>query len=277
MASNLALLWFTAYENVYDLMELRGYTPVIPKLQFAEFFKLYSEWTSSGHSEPRWFHFEHPSEPDTHVTIITASIGASAESFDPTNITRYIEYHKNDLKSKFKTTRDEAVKAGRPAPIATRKQLVINAIVVVDKVTAPALQELNQLGPRLDRRADMTTNSPPVLEVFNYSNLQINPIKFCMQPTEIELITDEARKEEIRLQLVRVSDDKTKTLEDLLPLARFGRPLALWYGAKVGDVFRFRREIGGLQPYMRIVMPEPPNLDDKKSKKKIEYEDELDF
>ena len=259
MISNTALLWLTSHENLYEMMALRGYTPKIgsERVDNQTFFEQYDSWVTARKPELEWLQFDCPDEPDTRVAFITSKI--SAEQLKPGSIIAYIEGEVLNLK---------VIAKANNLP-QTRKNLSLNFVIVISEISAPAASELRSLAPKPDVRAVLNENFSPSLEVFNFNDLQINPVKFCLQPSEIILIKDETQKEELRKHLVQSITDKEKLLEELLPIERFGRPIALWYGAKVGDVFYFRREIGGLRPYYRIVMPEPPSKDTTRKKKKV--------
>ena len=274
MASNIALQWFEAYLNAHELLKLRGYHPQAI-LTFPEFYALYSSWTQGG-APVKWFIFQHDEEPDMHLAFITSKIASDkSKGLDPKDVILYIESNKTALKAK-------AMKSGIPLDTLGRKQLTINCIIVTgalkNDVTNPAMQEFAQFAPKLLKRAELGEDFSPTLEVFTYEYLLINPTLFCLQPENIRLITDEAEKEDIRRDLLNGQENKDRTLEDLLPIARFGRPLSVWFGARVGDVFWFPRTAGGVTPYMRIVLPEPPTTENsKKAKKKVFADDESDF
>lgn len=267
MISNSALLWLTSHENLYEMIALRGYVPKegSEKVDNQTFLEKYETWINARGVEAEWLEFEYPddpNEPDTKVAFITSKI--SGEQFPPSNIITYIEHEISELKAIAK----------RENYPHNRKNLSLNFIIITNEITGPAASELRSLAPKPDKRLVLNENFSPSLEVLNFNDLQINPVKFCMQPAEIVLIKDELQKEELRKHLVQAIIEKEKTLEELLPMIRFGRPLTLWYGAKVGDVFYFRREIGGLRPYYRIVVPEPPTKDNSRKKKKVVTEED---
>jgi len=261
MLSNVEHQWYTAYGNVYDMMALRGYTPRagserVPSLQ--AFDVMYQAWNGPGNVKARWFYFDHPTEPSTHVSFILSKIGAQQHvAIDPkTTIIQYMIGYQDELRRKAGANH-------------TRRDVTLNCIIVIAEITGPARNLLEPFAPKMLTRQDLANDFTPTLEVFLYTELLINPLKYCMQP-ETRLITDEGEKEDLRRFLVRDAIDKKAGLEFLLPLIRFGRPLTVWYGAKIGDVFFFNRELGGSQGYYRIVVPEPPTKEKVGKKKKTE-------
>ncbi len=252
MESDHNIYWFNAYKCTHELLRLRGYKPEpgSGEVNIYKFVKLQESWI--GDTTNLWQIFKHPIDPDIHVAFIDEKV----ESKNSAEYVSHIQFIQNqrdmmrDLPTKDKT---------------------VNFIMVLHDKTTIADKQLLVFAPSLVKRKDQVVVRP-TLEMFEMMEMQLNPLKFALQP-KMYHITDEAIKEQLRLRLIRDIAKKETTLEELLPHLHFGNPIATWYGAKIGDVFRFDRSMGGFQGYYRIVMPKPPVSDSSKKKATAAHED----
>ncbi len=246
-------IWFNAYKHTYELLHLRGYLPSVGSHQvdIQHFSDMKKKWDKS--TNYPWYIFNHPEDPDIHAVFAN-------EKLNIASIPKYIAHIEAAQKQKNKSL---------DTPYRNR---VVNFIIIYnEEITNNAMTELAKYSLSLDIRQNIIANrNKPMIETFDVYNMQINPLKFVLQP-KIFHIKDEATKEQLRLRLIRDIAKKNSTLDELLPRLYFGNPIAAWYGAKIGDVFRFERSIGGFQGYYRIVVP--PLIGEYMG----EYEDEDDL
>lgn len=250
--------WFIAYQNVRDMLQTRGYVLIDGQNVPADDLQGFQEWyevTWQGENSLSWIEFQHDVEPDLRLALIPREISQGPNGVSPDDIIGEINSHDMEIK------RRGAVGEGR-------RDRTTDAIIIVDSVNNPSVPKLNIMAAPILSRRELLNYLSPILEVFTCAQMQINPTKFCLQPDVQRHIKLEAEIEALRQHLIRSSTNKDRPIDEILPILRLGRPIAIWYGARVGDVFQFEREIGGSASYLRIVLPETKVEKDAKLFKK---------
>lgn len=224
---------YEAYKNCYALLSLRGFSPskgneIVPEDRFEE--KMESMTTSKG-----WIKFERNRDSNYPSPKILLGIVQGDIAMTESNL---IEGYVLDEKRKNR--------AGRAHVI----------IMYMGKLQSQAKKSLSQFSvPNITRR-EMNNYANPIVELFQVLEMQLNPLKFKLQP-KMKLLTEQ-EKEHLLFSLLSPIKEKNKTLEELLPIITIEGPICKWYGAFINDVFFFHRTIEGEQSYYRIVRPSPP-------------------
>lgn len=229
---------YNAYSNAIDMLELRGFRReknqgrILP----GENFENIQKAIDNELNDPVKWHVyvrvegNHPSD-----RILFGMTDRGLAKAEADTITAFIE--------------KERTKVGGKLHIV---------FVYGGDLQSTAKTQLATYSPPKISRAEAANYTNPILELFHALRLQFNPLKFALQP-EMRVLSDE-EKESLRESLVAPIQDKTKPLDDLLPILTIEGPIATWYGAFIGDVFFFHRSLEGEQAYYRIVMPGPPKI-----------------
>ena len=254
----MALEWYNAYFHTFDMMtELQEYTHIVDqeeadKLSFHEFEQTYyARLQSSGEN------------------IAIENVAVEFEKDGPHGIPEFgaiIFVH--DIKKPVAS----AISSYGESKLS---QFGIVNLVIVSYVKELRSQDGKALfeksGPTKVQRANIDPNIKRFwTRFFPIETVQCNPLAHRLQPQH-RLITDEAEKERLRVELVKdlKGEERNKTLFDLLPRYVMTKTVSKWYGAYVGDVFEITRIFGGRQRYYRIVVPS--ELYDKEIKVKAKF------
>ena len=238
--------WYRAYKLMFKMMALRGYHPeshqrVTTKRAFADTIwplilnppteaDRFIVWLKEGESVRLYFGFYKMTLNKDVVTSITAFLENRKSEFNPAE-----EQEQN------------------PERMAINIEMVIVAVSLGGYEAKHTLKYLSQNTiPRNMRNPRIAKGS---IQVFLLDeNFQCDPMDHVLN-SEMRMITNEQEKERLRLRLVAQDLDKSKPLSQLIPVIYMDMPIAMWYGAQVGDVFYCMRSIGGENPYYRIVVP----------------------
>lgn len=250
MQANLSkLLWYEAYKNMFEMMDLRNY---VSQNNFIEDVDEFNEFRAGNNI----LKFTKENDPLTNYVFFIPKI----DTGELNSIKSTMENEKAKLNKNLNLgAGNNNNNNGGPIIAKSIQCYIITSEVVKGKVE----KELMILAPPLTSRINRDKSVAMMyIRVLFLDDLQYNPLKHNLQP-KIRLITSEVEKEELRLKLIRASYDKNQTLYELLPLIYTTDPITIWYDAQVGDVFYFVRTIGGITPYYRIVVPAIDSPDDK--------------
>jgi len=258
-------LWYNSYTNIYRMMELRNYNSEDRIISFNEFRGLRDQWIKSRLDPIIRFDKNLKSDVNGQL-ILEVHAPVTYIYFAGTKVNKDVfESISSFLESKrleFNPPEQQFV---------GRRAINVHAIIITESIVSQTTSKLSAMEPTLTTRADRDiTIATKSIKLIFLADLQYNPLEHAMQP-KFRLISDELEKERLRLRLVKHSQEKNKTLFDLLPLMYDTDPVSIWYDAQIGDVFYCLRSIGGITPYYRIVVPatgRPQDIKGKKDKKK---------
>jgi hypothetical protein len=213
--------FYRAYLNAFDLLNVRGYRPMQGHQlrNPEEFEKLKKSW---GEKDSFWILFVNDQEDVVKVAFPGKVDVTASKELLQTALTK------------------EKGKQG-------------HLILIVDSITNDAMGTFStHERSKVPRSQEIPRQA--VIEVFTVSQMQINPLKFCLQPPYMRLLTLK-EIESLHKSLVKAIPEKDKPLSELLPMIFFTDPVAIWFGASVGDVI-YSIDDNDI-PYARYVRIDP--------------------
>lgn len=227
---------YVAYANCMDLLQLRGIGA--NKIEEDEFRAYLDRMSPNGNPKPEnWQTFARTSGNYPVDKIIFGMISGGIDAEKGRIIDGFIQQKSTGT---------------------TLPYMIL--IYSGDLQSTPKKELLNYARQKITRK-EFPTFRNATLELFSIEDLQINPLKFALQPT-MRLLSN-AETLALKKSLVSVIPEKEKPLEELLPILTFEGRIATWYGAFVDDVFFFHRSLEGDQAYYRVVRPGPPKVKGK--------------